>query len=147
GIVVGAHVVADRTGVVAQRTRVVRAASGKTNIGQVTGDTDGRLGVASPPRRAEVDGHRRGAERVAVGHGSALVVVPALRVPAAAEIVLFDVGQDQHRPGDATRPVQPAGRQALMAVVEVVDGQTDLFEVVRASRAGRRLTNFLDGGK
>src|SRR5262249_1351961 len=120
------------------------------------GDRDGRRGaghlvegpvdVQRPAgvRRAEVDrdGRLQGPE-VVRENGRGRV---HLRVQPPVEVVLFQVGQDKDGPGPGrVRRLLPTGRERLVDAVVVVQGEADLFEVVRALGAVGRLADLLDG--
>src|SRR5262245_817232 len=74
-----------------------------------------------------------------------LVVIVLLEIPERILGLLFDVGQNQDRPGFAG--VGARVRQHLVNIFEVDDAQAHLPEVARALHAPRRFAGLLDRGQ
>jgi hypothetical protein len=132
---VAVHAAAD--GVIVQGARDVGRV-GRAVAGHVAGQAlQGRRGL-EPPRRTEIVGEGRPPGHVV------LLVVGAVQVPLGVQVVLLEVGEDQHGPGGPL-VVGDGRRQRPPDVVVVVHGQADLLEVVGALGAEGRLARLLDG--
>jgi hypothetical protein len=144
----------------------IAAVAGAAGVG-VVGHRVG-VGTARPVPGTAGDGHGgsaggaeealdRRAHRLDLGGGDVILAA------ALVDVVLLDVGQDleapaaelgrahgRHADGEVHRRVGPGvavvGQEAV-GIVEVVTGQAELLEVVRAPEAGSRLAHLLDGGQ
>src|SRR5947208_2359351 len=76
-------------------------------------------------------------------------IVPG-KVPFLEQILLFHERQDLNTPGSPAAVsilMNPAARKLVKGLVIIVDGQTNLFQVVGALDPIRALAHFLNRGK
>src|SRR5262245_22298313 len=140
-------VVPNAGGIIAHGAGVVvgrRAGAREWRVGRVASNADGQRARAAGTA-IRLDGIS--ADGVAGGNVRALVVVQPCDVPLFEEVVLLHIGQDLHRPGEASAVVQPARRQDIVGVVVAVCGEGTLLEVVAALHSPRRLASHLHSRK